>query len=636
MAGTRYEYILTLTDKMSSALRKAGYMGSQTYKKLQADQEKLNRTAQGFGNTLGKLGIAFGAFEIGKRIFNAGADIEQTRVSFEVLLGSLEKGNALMKEIKTYGAASPYESKGLQENAKMMLGFGLAGDKVMPTMKMLGDVAMGNQEKLNSLTLAYSQVSSAGKMQGQDLLQMINAGFNPLAIMADKLSKKLGIDQPKAMQILRKEMEKGKISAQMVEQTFIEATSEGGRFYQMAAKQSLTLNGRFSTLKDNINMMFEKFGEKANGSFLKIVNRLIQLTDWIMKNSDFLLKWGKVLLWIVGIWKAIRLTMTISSAVTRFYNKTVRKTNASLFVLSKRLGGAGAASGTYSGLMGIATLTTKVFTQSVKALSKAIYQIPIIGWILAGITLLVAAFDWLWENSEKFRGVLYGIWEVVKMTFEWLNTAVSWLWNKVLIPLFAFTDKIVSAVFGALGDAWDWLLENVFKPIGDFLDWFGIGLDKIWKNIKEGLYKAIEPFIKLWNVVFSDNKIVIDIKERFNKGYDKGVNAFRADKNKKKPGTSGFMEMFGGLMEMFGGAPGGMPTMPGGTTDGLDGIGATGKGIAEGGNRPTNVNITLGNLVQTLTVTPVNMAEGAKEIEKLVREALLRVLNSANGVAYGN
>src|SRR5690606_25401177 len=94
--------------------------------------------------------------------------------------------------------------------------------------KAIGDIAMGDANKMNSLTLAYSQMTSTGKLMGQDLLQMINAGFNPL----NEISKKTG----KSIGDLKKEMEQGKISANMVEKAFIGATSEGGQFYMMAEK----------------------------------------------------------------------------------------------------------------------------------------------------------------------------------------------------------------------------------------------------------------------------------------------------------------------------------------------------------------------------------------------------------------
>ena len=81
-----------------------------------------------------------------------------------------------------------------------MLGFGIAQEKVMPTLSAIGDLAMGNKDKMSSLTLAYSQMSSTGKLMGQDLLQMINAGFNPL----NEISKNTG----KSIGVLKKEMEK--------------------------------------------------------------------------------------------------------------------------------------------------------------------------------------------------------------------------------------------------------------------------------------------------------------------------------------------------------------------------------------------------------------------------------------------
>ena len=120
-------------------------------------------------------------------------------------------------------------------------------------MKAIGDVAAGDKEKFKSLTLAFGQVSSAGKLTGQDLLQMINAGFNPLQVISEKTGK--------SMSELKDEMAKGNISARDVAEAFAIATGEGGKFNNMMDKQSQTLEGLKSTLGDEFQLVLKKIGD---------------------------------------------------------------------------------------------------------------------------------------------------------------------------------------------------------------------------------------------------------------------------------------------------------------------------------------------------------------------------------------
>jgi tape measure domain-containing protein len=151
---------------------------------------------------------------------------------------------------------------------------------------MLGDVSMGNKEKLSGLSLAFAQVQATGRLMGQDLLQMINQGFNPLQIISEKTGK--------SMSVLKKEMEDGKISAEMVTGAFETATSQGGLFYQGMDRGAKTLNGTFSTLWDNIKNMSASLlgladdGTIVEGSILSLVqnginklNESLGAIDWV-------------------------------------------------------------------------------------------------------------------------------------------------------------------------------------------------------------------------------------------------------------------------------------------------------------------------------------------------------------------
>jgi tape measure domain-containing protein len=190
---------------------------------------------------------------IGAAAVKAAADMEMQEAAFETMLGSAEKAKDLLQELNTLAAKTPFQMTDLAEATKTMLAFGIAQEEVLPNLQMLGDIAGGNSDKLRSLTLAFSQIQSTGRLMGQDLLQLINAGFNPLQTIAEKTGK--------TMAELKKDMENGAISAEMVSEAFKIATSEGGRFFGGMERASLTLKGQFSTLLDNIMMLGRGLGD---------------------------------------------------------------------------------------------------------------------------------------------------------------------------------------------------------------------------------------------------------------------------------------------------------------------------------------------------------------------------------------
>ena len=218
----------------------------QQFKKTSSNITKVAESMNAAGKkmstfiTLPILGIAAASLK-------SAASMEQAAISFEVLLGSAGKAQAMLKEIEAFANTTPFAFPDLADSAKMMLNFGIAAEDIMPNLKMLGDISGGNAEKLQSLSLVFAQIASNGKLMGQDLLQMINAGFNPLT----EIAKKTG----KSMAVLRKEMEDGAISFDMVQDAMKAATSEGGQFFGMMDKQGKSLSGMMSTLIDNITAL---------------------------------------------------------------------------------------------------------------------------------------------------------------------------------------------------------------------------------------------------------------------------------------------------------------------------------------------------------------------------------------------
>ncbi len=182
---------------------------------------------------------------------NKGMERQQIQTSFNVLTGSEQAGGALTKQLVALQKDTVLGSE-VFKNAQTMLGFGFKDTEVLSNMKMLGDVSMGNAEKMGALTLAFSQVRAGGKLTGQDLLQFINAGFNPL----EQISQSTG----KSMAVLKEEMAAGGISFGMVQQAFKDATSEGGRFNGMLEKIAQTPAGKKAAFMGAVDEIITGFG----------------------------------------------------------------------------------------------------------------------------------------------------------------------------------------------------------------------------------------------------------------------------------------------------------------------------------------------------------------------------------------
>lgn len=222
--------------------------------------DDTDKKTQSMTGSFIKAGVALQAMkkgeqfilDLGKSFVVSASNLENLNAEFSVMLGSADKAKILVGDIRKLGAATPFGTEDLANASKTLLQFGIEQENVISNLRMLGDVAGNSKERLQSLSLVFGQISSAGKLQGQDLLQLINVGFNPLQEMAKGSTTEY--------QRLRKEMEKGNITFDMVKEAFKSATSEGGRFFNNMQAQSQTLSGLWSTLQDEGNNISATIG----------------------------------------------------------------------------------------------------------------------------------------------------------------------------------------------------------------------------------------------------------------------------------------------------------------------------------------------------------------------------------------
>lgn len=216
-----------------------------------------------------------GFINLGKKLVTSAGKFEQLNIAFETFLGSKKKATALINELDRFAARTPFLTSQVNAAAKGLLAFGFEADEIIPTMKMLGDISAGTGKDLKELGIIFGQIKGAGRLMGQDLLQLISAGFNPLQVISEKTGR--------SMRDLKDDMSKGAISFEMVTQAFKDATSEGGRFYNLTEKQSKSLLGRISTLQSNFELLARSIGEVLVPAVAKVVDFLIPFVAAITK-----------------------------------------------------------------------------------------------------------------------------------------------------------------------------------------------------------------------------------------------------------------------------------------------------------------------------------------------------------------
>jgi tape measure domain-containing protein len=247
-------------------------------RKLEKDLSSLNTTARqtstgvaNMGKSFASSALAFGAaafaaqqvsdvlLTIGKNAINSAIAFEQTRIALEVIAGSAEKAAMLLRQIDALAIVSPFDTAELEKSARSILSVGVEVDKVVPTLKLLTDVAASGgkltAEQLERTSRAYTQIIGRGKVASQELIQFSEAGIN----VKDLLAKELNL----TLAELEKNLELGRIPAQALTNAFITATSEGGKFDGLAEKLSQSVGGRLNTAIDTFNIQLRDLGTKV-------------------------------------------------------------------------------------------------------------------------------------------------------------------------------------------------------------------------------------------------------------------------------------------------------------------------------------------------------------------------------------
>lgn len=561
--------VLTVSRQTSNQLdeisRKARVTGTRLREAFSFSSLKSSlMSIPGMGLLTNPYALAAGA--VGA-ITKIGAEAEQTSVAFTTLVGSETKAKGMLNEIAKFAAASPFGKLDLTENAKTMLNFGVETGRVLPLLKQLGDISGGNKDRLQSLSLVLGQVSAAGRLQGQDNLQFINAGFNPL----QELAKMTG----KSYAELQDKMSKGQITFENVTQAIRHATGAGGKFFGMMEKQSQTAAGKFATLKDIILQQAVDIYGKLQPMILKILDLLNKIVPVISS----------------GIMKVINSIGHVIDFVARFKSEIGLAAGiiaAATIALNLHTIGMYA----YAAIIGVVTAATKIWA-GVQWLINAAMAMSPIGWVIFIVGALVAAIVYCWNEFAGFRAFILTMWDTLKGFGNIIKEYVINRFNEMLSGL------------GKLGEA----LRKLFK--GDF----------------KGAASAATEGLKKLSGAESVAKAVSGTKQLIGKvggNYQAHLQNERSKDKKKQTAESGNKISTPGLVGsteavVFG------KEKPGKGKKGRKGGRKSAEEIATGGTRNTSISMHIGKFFDNINVY-MNDKTDTAELERTILQSINRAL----------
>lgn len=348
------------------------------------------------------------ASELGKVVqsgMDYNASMESYLTNFKVMLGNEELAAAKLSELRKMAASTPFALSDLTEGTQTLLQFGIAADDTTGVLQRLGDISLGNAEKLQTLTRAYGKMSSAHKVTLENVNMMIDAGFNPLNQICDVTGE--------SMSDLYKRISDGKVSFSELQAAVEAATSEGGQFYNGMLEASQTFSGRMSTLKDNVAALT---GELTSGLFAALGDLVVKLNEVVTSFLDSDEKMAQ-LKDTIGIATSVVAAAGAAFLAYKGYVALATAAQVAHTVATTAMTAANAAA--EAGATGLALAQA--------ALNAVISANPV-GLFVAALAALATGLVTAYKTSETFRNAVNSAFaSVKKIAQNAIGTVVDWI-----------------------------------------------------------------------------------------------------------------------------------------------------------------------------------------------------------------
>ena len=330
--------------------------------------------------------------------------MESYLTNFKVMLGDEQLAAEKLEEIRRMAASTPFSLSDLTEGTQTLLQFGVAADDTTGVLKRLGDISLGNADKLQTLVRAYGKMSSAQKVTLENVNMMIDAGFNPLNQICDATGE--------SMSALYKSISDGKVSFNELEAAVAAATSEGGQFYNGMLEASQTFNGRLSTLKDNVAALT---GELTSGLFTALGDIIVKANELVVSITEDDAKMA-ALKETIGVLTAA--VVSVTAAVLSYKATVAATTTITALCTAATTAKAAADKAAESGAKGLAVA---------QAALNAVMKANTVGIVVSAVAALAAGLVTAYHTSETFRNIVNGAFQAVaRIAQSTIGAAIGW------------------------------------------------------------------------------------------------------------------------------------------------------------------------------------------------------------------
>ena len=385
------------------------------------------------------------ASELGK-VVQSGVDynasMESYLTNFKVMLGNEELAAAKLAELRKMAAATPFALSDLTDGTQTLLQFGIAADDTTDVLKQLGDISLGNADKLQTLVRAYGKMSSAQKVTLENVNMMIDAGFNPLNQICDATGE--------SMSDLYKRISDGRVSFEELQYAVQAATSEGGQFYNGMLEASQTFSGRMSTLKDNVAALT---GELTSGLFAALGDLVVKLNEVVTSFLDSDEKMAQ-LKDTIGIATSVVAAAGAAFLAYKGYVALATAAEVAHTVATTAMTAANAAA--EAGATGLALAQA--------ALNAVISANPV-ALLVSALAALATGLVTAYKTSETFRSAVNSAFSTVKnIAQSAIGTVVDWI-NDLVAKIEGAAAALANLKngIGAAADAYNTAYNNAIN-----------------------------------------------------------------------------------------------------------------------------------------------------------------------------
>ncbi len=604
-----YEYILKFkTSDAEQKLRKLGRATNHTEKQA----SMLKSAFYGVGTAVAGLAIGAALFSGARAAARLGIEMEQTRVSFTTFLKSADKANASIAQLNEFANVTPFDNAQVLQAGKGLLAFGVAQDKIIPSLRKIGDIAAGSGKDFNELATIYGKAKIAGTLMAEDINQLLDAG---IPIMGE-FAKALGTTEDQ----VKKMASQGKLKFKDLENAFTNLTSEGGMFFDLMKSQSETAGGRISTFTGKMQGLGIGIGEAFNPLIAKVFGKLAIVID---ASKDKIVAFAKVAATKIQEFIAIAIpylrlfrdtVKAVWGVITVAFQSSVTWINENIEVIEALGYMVGIAASAYIGYNAV-LLVNKAAILAMK--------VPVM--LQAGWTSVLTAKQWLLNialNANPIGLVVGAIAALIALTVVIIKKYDEW---GASLALMLGPFGLIINMVQSFRRHWDSITEAFNKGgiVGGLKRIGQVMLDAVLMPLQQLLELASKLPGSLGEIASSGAIGIENLRKKFDllPPIEVKVGASSSAVNKLANAATPGQTKAGDLLAPVSDAA--TTTTDTKLSEGIDNING-------GGSKHTNITISMDNLIGEQNFSITNLKESAEEVKKEVEEALLRVVNGLN------